>query len=284
MDPQRGHLHADGLLHAHRALAAAAVLCGLLPAPAAGQTSVEVSPLRIELKAGPGSATTQAVTLTNAGKEAVRIRAVLSDWTLSMDGAPQFEGSEKGGPFSATEWVRIAPPEQVIPAGGEGTVRFSLSVPPEVTPGGYRTGILFEFSPASGDPAARAREVVFRSRIASLIYVNIGEPPASVELTDLQIRTLDAQTQVVALVKNTSRRTVRTKGSLVLSDATGIAVRDVVVPDVPILPESEREVAMVAVDASDGRPLPAGTYRVELKLDVAQAALIVGETVLTVAK
>ena len=51
--------------------------------------------------------------------------------------APQFEGVPEGGPYSATSWIRVAPPEQVIEPGKEATVRFSMSVPPTIYPGGY---------------------------------------------------------------------------------------------------------------------------------------------------
>lgn len=246
---------------------------------AAAQVSVEVSPLRVELQAGPGATATQAVTVSNAGTEAIRVRARLTDWGLSRDGSPQFEGTPEGGPYSATDWVRIAPPEQVLEPGREGTVRFSLAVPADAAPAGYRTAILFEFNPAA-EPAAGGRQVQFRSRIATLIYVNVGAPPVDVELTDLRIRPGPEQTQVIAILANTSRRSVRTKGTLTLFDAAGTAVREVTVPDVPVLPESEREVAIQAFEAA--APLPAGTYRVEVKIDVGMPALLVGETTLTV--
>lgn len=255
----------------------------LAAAPVAGQVSVEVSPLRVELQAGPGGTTTQAVTITNDGREAVRVRASLSDWELSRDGAPQFEGAPQDGPYSATSWVRIAPPELVIDAGKQGIVRFSVAVPAAVEPAGYRTGVLFEFGPASGDPIPQKRAVQFKSRIATLIYLNVGQPAAAVELTDLQVRPGDAQTQVVATLKNTSRRTVRTKGSLFVYDTGGAAIRQVPVPDVPVLPESEREVAIVALDGS-APALPAGDYRVEVKIDAGMAELLVGETTLKVQK
>jgi hypothetical protein len=44
-----------------------------------------------------------------------------------------------------------------------------------------------------------------------------------------------------------------------------------------VLPESEREVATPAINP-DKSALPAGDYRVELKIDVGMAAVIVGET------
>ena len=282
MDLQHRHVHADGPLHAERSLIFGLAAFLLWAAPAVAQISVEVSPLRVELAAGPGSTTTQGITVINAGKEPVRVRAVVTDWELSKDGSPQFEGAVEGGPYSATSWVRVAPPEQVIEPGKETTVRFSMTVPPGAEPGGYRTGVLFEFGPSTGDPAGRAREVMFKSRIATLIYVNIGQPAVAAELTDLRVRNSGPQLQIVATVKNTSRRYVRTKGNLLVYDQTGKTVREVPVPDVPLLPESEREVMMVVVDPEKNLTLAAGEYRVELRIDVGLPALLVGETTLKV--
>ena len=61
----------------------------------------------------------------------------------------------------------------------------------------------------------------------------------SVELTDLQQRTAGRQpVSIVAMLKNTSRRSVRTKGTLVIYDAAGRTLSQTPVPDVPVLPES----------------------------------------------
>ncbi len=262
-------------------IAALSVVAMMAAAPAAAQTSVEVSPLRVELKAAPGGTTTQAITVANTGTEAVRVRATISDWHLSRDGSPQFV--EAADPkYSASAWLRVAPPEIVIDAGKEATVRFTLTVPAGASAAGYRTGILFEFSPPSGAVAGRGRSVEFRSRIATLIYANVGEPPAALELTDLQIRrTPDQPAQVIAVLKNTSRRTVRTKGTLTVYDKSGAVVSQTVVPDVPVLPESEREIAILAINPDQPAP-PPGEYRVEVKIDAGMPALIVGETTIKV--
>ncbi len=63
-------------------------------------------------------------------------------------------------------------------------------------------------------------------------------------------------------------------------DDTGLAIENITVPDVPVLPESERELTIRAADAV--KTLPAGRYKVELKLDLGMPALVVGETTLTV--
>ena len=260
--------------------ALAAALAIGTPAQAAAQTSIEASPLRIEMTAPPGSSHTQAVTVMNPGKERVRVKTYLTDWHLSKEGAPQFEKPTDGRPYAAAGWVRFAPPEFMLDPGKQGVVRFTVTVPSDVQPGGYRTGLLFEFVPETPDPAAKARQVIFRSRIATLVYVHVGQPAPAVELTNLEIRGTGERTQIVAALKNTSRRSVRTKGTLQLYDGNGIAVAQLIVPDVPVLPESEREVAINTADSK--QPLVAGTYRVELKLDVGMAALLVGETTMRI--
>jgi P pilus assembly chaperone PapD len=266
-----------------RAAFCALLLLAASPRAVGAQVSVEVAPLRIELQAGPGSVANQAITVQNSGKEPLRVRARITDWDLARDGAPQFEGVPEGGPYSATAWVRVAPPELVVDPGKEGIVRFSLTVPQGIEPAGYRTGILFEFLPPGLDPGKKGRgEVQFRSRIASLIYVNVGTPPIAVELTDLLSRDTKEGLRVIAVLKNTSKRTVRTKGTLTLFDRAGATIAQLPIPDVPLLPERERE---VAIPTSEGdKRLPAGEYRVELKIDVGMAAVIVGETTLKVPK
>jgi len=282
MDLQHRHLHTNNSVYPQRALVIALGALLLHAPPASAQISVEVSPLRVELTAGPGSTTTQAITVANAGAEAVRVRAIATDWDLSRDGAPQFEGVPEGGPYSATSWIRVAPPEQVIEPGKETTVRFSMSVPATIQPGGYRTGVLFEFGSAAINPVGRGRQVMFKSRIATLIYVSVGQPTMVAELTDLTVRTLGKQTQVVATVKNSSRRYVRTRGNLILLDQGGRSVREFPVPDVPLLPESEREVSITVIDPDKPTPIEPGEYKVEVRMDVGLPALLVGETTLKV--
>jgi P pilus assembly chaperone PapD len=269
-----------------RWLTAVALAAGAVVArPAAAQVSIEASPLRVEVQAVPGGTNTQSVTLTNVGGQPVRVRASLADWYLSREGTPQFEEPGPARPFTASGWVRFAPPEFIIRGGQQGTVRFTVTVPQGAEAAGYRTGLLFDFSPDEPDGVVRAKQVTVRSRIATLIYVHVaqagpaGHPPASVELTDLQVRTKE-QTEVVATLKNVSRRSVRTKGTLVLYDKSGAVVLQVPVPDVPVLPESERDVAVSTGESP--KPLAPGDYRVELKIDVGQPAVIVGETTLKV--
>ncbi len=267
-----------------RSLTAAAAAAACFAAPAAGQISVEVSPLRVELAASPGGTHTQAVALTNQSDKPVRIRARVEDWYLAKDGTPQFKAAAPDAWTSAARWVRLAPPEQVVDPGKEGVVRFTTTVPAATAEGGYRAAILFEFSPPGADPVARGRDVLFQTRVATIVYINVGQPAIQVDLTNLVVRTPAGRpAEVVATLKNGSRANLRTKGTLTLYDRAGTVVRQIDVPNVPVLPESERDVAIPTAGERDP-PLVPGDYRVELKLDVGMRELLVGETVLTVAR
>ncbi|MCX6546273.1 MAG: hypothetical protein NTV05_17915 [Acidobacteria bacterium] len=286
----RAHVQMDllkGLRQARRrAVHAAAAMLLLIAPPAAfaqESLSIEVTPLRVELKMGVGATHTQVVTLRNDAKKAARIRARVDDWYLSRDGTPQFKPADPSDPFSAASWVRVNPPEQLAAAGATALVRFSTTVPAGTKEGGYRCAVMFEFAPPDADPVARSRDVMFRGRVATLLYVTVGTPVPSVDLTDLQIRTpKDGAPAVVATLTNTSRTHVRTKGTLAFYDAAGRLVRQVAIPNVPVLPASEREVSIPS--SGEGQtPLPPGKYRVEVKIDVGQPALIVGETTMEIA-
>ena len=210
MDAQHRHLLDRDYLHHRRTLAAAllAVFVGASGAVAAQDTlSVEVTPLRVEARLKPGASHTQAVTLKNDGPKAVRIRARADDWYLSLDGTPQFKLASPGEPYSADGWVRLNPPEQVLEPGATGIVRFTATAPAGAKEASYRCAVMFEFERPDADPAAKNREVMFRGRVATVLYATVGSPMAAVEMTDLEGRVLPNRApEVVATLANTGRR------------------------------------------------------------------------------
>lgn len=261
-----------------------AAVVGLAPAWAIAQVSVQVTPLRVELSGQPGDSHTEAITLTNQGATPIRVRSTIEDWHLSKDGTPQFGPAPAGTWWSAATWLRLAPPEQVVEPGREAVVRFTLAVPDGTDPAGYRAAIMFEFADPAANPATGGKQVTFRSRIATVIYVTVGQPPVAVDLTNLVVRgEAGKPPQLIATLDNTGRVHVRTKGLLTIYNQSGTVVREVDLPSAPVLPESEREVAIPIGDERDP-PLAPGAYRVEVKIDVGLRALLVGETVLTIAR
>ena len=122
------------------------------------------------------------------------------------------------------------------------------------------------------------------AKIVRNLLIFTGSQRMAAEMTDLGVRNTGTQTQVVATIRNSSRRYVRTRGTLVLYDQSGRNVREVPVPDVPLLPESEREVAISLVDPDKQLTVAPGDYKVEVRIDVGLPALLVGETSLKVLK
>jgi P pilus assembly chaperone PapD len=285
MTPPRGRRR-EG--RGNRCLAALLGALGILvcSTPRVSAQSVEVSPLRVELATRPGDTHTQAVTLTNQGSDPVRVRARVRDWFVSRDGTPQFDAAlpEPERPFMASAWVRLAPPEQVIQPGQQGIVRFTTMVPADTIDGGYRAAILMDFGPAGAAPIVERRSVQFRSRVATLLYVAVGKPPVAIEMVDLASRVSEDQPSViVATLRNTGRAAARTTGTVLVRDGAGQTVRTLKIPNVPVLPMAERELAIPTAGEGEDT-LPRGEYRIEIRLDVGMPELLVGETTLRVVR
>jgi hypothetical protein len=179
--------------------------------------------------------------------------------------------------------VRINPAEQVLQPGATGQVRFTTTTPAQTMPAGYRAAIMFDLLPAGADAVLKVKGVQFQGRVATLLYVTVGEPKPAVELIDLQTRASGPTPGVVATLRNKGRVHVRTKGQMLVYGKSGAVVRRIVVPDVPVLPESEREVVIRLAEEGQ-QPLPAGEYRVEIRIDVGLSELLVGETTVTIGK
>ena len=176
-------------------LTVAALLMGALPATA--QLSVEVSPLRVELQSGPAAIRRRPSRSTTAAPR--RCESARASAT-GISRATERRNSK--GPGGRSVLGNELGPRRAAGTGDrsrQGRDRpVHLTVPPVSHQPGTAPASSSEFLPASGDPVARKREIQFSSRMATLIYVNVGKPPATVELIDLRAALARKQTQVVA--------------------------------------------------------------------------------------
>ncbi len=232
---------------------------------------------------GPGGTFTQAVTITNDEKSPARIHATVEDFYLSKDGTPQFRPADATIPFSAASWMRLNPVEQVLQPGASGVVRFTITAPAGTPPGGYHGAIVFAVTPP-GTEGVVSKGVMFTTRVATIVYITVGSPKPAVDLVDVQgVEQRGKPPAVLATLKNTGSVHVRTKGTLTIYDKSGTVLRRIAVPDVPVLPQTERDVAIPT--AEDGQaPLPAGDYKVEVRIDIGLPELLVGQTTVTIGR
>lgn len=265
-----------GLILAGLAAAVWTGVCG--PAHAQGGLAVEVTPLRVELKMAAKATHTQVITLRNDGKEPMVVRARVDEYWLSDDGTPQFKFAAANTPFSAAAWVRLNPSTVTIAPGQTASVRATTTVPADALDGAYRCAVMFEFDPPGLDLKSARKDMQFRGRVATIVYATVGAPKTAIDLVDLQVQAARGGAhEVIATLTNTGRGYARTKGTIVIAAAGGAVIRQLPLPGVPVLPESRRQFR-VSTSGPGQSPLEPGHYTVEVRIDVGQAALIVGET------
>ena len=233
--------------------------------------SISVAPIRVEHNVPAGGNLTEAISILNDDSSPVHVRVRIEDWSLTKDGAVGFVpgGSQ---PFSAAPWIKVNPREFDLQPGQSQGVRYSLTVPKETAPGGYRAAIIFATVPRPS-PGEKQKQVMLEGRIATILYETVGRPAPSGEITGLSVITSkEGKPEFLVSFKNTGSVHLRTRGEIRVRDKAGKEIGKAPLPDLPILPRSDRDFK-VAWEAK----LPAGEYVAELLMDIGRKELLAGE-------
>jgi len=241
----------------------------------AADVSISVTPIRVEHRAIQGERGTDMISVANEGAAPTRLKVLIEDWILSKDGTPIFM---KAGahPYSCVEWIKINPVDFRIGSGQTKEVRYTITVPQGIPDGGYRTAIIFETAP-DGIPGEKNRNVQVKGRIVTIVYVVVGNPAPAGHAYGLKPAFRKDGVDFFISLKNTGKVHFRTKGTLTVKDSNGQKVAEIGMPDVPILPESEREIKI-----SSEKPLPKGSYSALAVIDIGSRDLIGAETTFSV--
>ncbi len=245
---------------------------------ASGQANFGLSPVRIEVDARPGRPLTDAIEVTNEARETARLRVYAEDWRLERDGAVAFSRAGTGR-RSASTWVRINPTEFDLPAGSTSDVRFTVTVPAGAPAGSYRSAIVVEQVPRRGPGDVPGSSVSVRPRVATILYVRVGDPIPDGAITALVYRGRQGLTRTLRMtVTNPGGVHFRTKGKILLEDpATKKVLYKLDIPDAPVLPESVRDVPIAVPPA-----VKPGTYHVRAELEIGRPEILVHEDQVTV--
>ena len=211
----------------------------LLPASAAADINLDVTPLRLQLHVMPGAEYTEAVEVLNLGEEPVRMHAYLEDWFMDEVGTPIFRTAATMT-TSASPWITSAPSDFLLEPGETEHVRFTVRVPEDAEDGGYHCAIILENLPIK-TPDPRERNVQVRGRIGTMIYVTVGHPKKSARIEDMQpFQRSDGTAAVRLEIKNDGEDFVRLKGNVGLIKNNSAFGSVEGLPDVPILPGNNR--------------------------------------------
>ncbi|MGO1183088.1 MAG: WxL protein peptidoglycan domain-containing protein [Micrococcaceae bacterium] len=140
----------------------------LTPALEADQADTASEEPRVSFRASvdPGGSVEDAVTLTNFSATEATFTLQAADGVVSESGAFDIlrPGEENTG---AGQWIELEQTEVTVPADGEVTVPFTLTVPENATPGDHPAGIAASVSSGSED------DVAMVSRVGTRIHLRV---------------------------------------------------------------------------------------------------------------
>ena len=235
------------------------------------EVSISVSPIRVEHLVKQGEKGTDMISVTNDGTAPTRLRVSIEDWALTRDGNPMFMKAENSR-YSCAEWIRINPVDFRLAPGQTREVRYTIAVPQGVEDGGYRAAIIFETVP-DVTPGEKVKRVFLRGRIVTILYELVGKPTPEGHSKGLRVELKKEGVDLIVALQNTGKVHYRTKGSITVKDSDGKKAFEVDMPDVPVLPESEREVKV-----SYDKTIPKGKYTATAVMDIGKKELIGAET------
>ena len=237
--------------------------------------SISVSPIRVEHLVKPGEKGTDMISVTNDGTDGTRLKVTIEDWKLTKDENPTFVkvGSD---PYSCAEWIRINPVDFRIGPSQTREVRYTVSVPPEIQEGGYRAAIIFETVP-DVTPGQKVKRVLLKGRIVTMVYEVVGKPSIEGHASGLKAEPKKDGVDFVLTLQNTGKVHYRTKGTFTVRDASDQKAFEVDIPDVPVLPGSDRDIRI-----RHDKPIPKGKYSALAVVDIGKTELIGAETTFTI--
>ena len=243
---------------------------------AAQSLSLGLSPMREEFRLAAGEIVTRVLRLSNASKDAVRVRAEVLDFNIDDMVTPQFaKHIASEAIFSCRSWLRINPMETDLQPESGMTVRYTLRVPPDTPEGGYHCAAGFRTLAfrQSDEPGTSIRSAV---RVVAAFYVLVGEPVIDGSPTGLGLA-YDPATerwQAVLTIENQGRRYFRPSGQLELLNEQEETVETAQIPPIPVLPRRKQRVPMLLEKVEAGR-----SYTLRLQIDLGGGEIIEGSRV-----
>jgi hypothetical protein len=240
----------------HRKKASRFFLLFLLSAAAIkGQTSLTVSPLHADLEASAGKTKKGTFTVGNDSARAMKVLAQAEDWTFKEDGQIVLAGAADQYQFSCKNWIRLDSRDFILKPGERRLVSWTMTVPPDTSPGHYWTALSFEAAEEAG--ADERDSLMIRGKIMASVFVLVGKAPAQGEITDVTLADRDRRTTAIIHFKNSGRSYFTTSGSLKIKDALGKKIFETDLPEEIVLPGIGKDLEIELEER-----LPSGTYTV----------------------
>jgi len=214
----------------------------------------------------PGSETTVVVNLdyhsTAENSQPVRIVASINDWTIDRDGQVQFARANTL-PNSASSWLLYSPAETTVIPGNLHSIRVTITVPKDATPGDHLSSLIVEQRPENLKLNENRRQVVIRYRMAAVFYIKVPQLSRQGSLESLRAEATSNQLTITPLLKNSGNSVIRPLSSLKVTNSSGISVAESPQKEsLPLLGGAELLQPLVLETQ-----LAPGTYTVKYRVD-----------------
>jgi len=222
------------------------------------------APIKISAKPGQVLTTNYRLALDEADPR-THFKVEVQDWWRSEDGRQSFYAPAGSISRSCGHWVSANPMEATVSGGQALQIRLTVSVPPEVRPGGYWCALSVDEMP---DPLAVDPEGVvgvrFLASVSTGVYVYIDPVERGADVLNIEVD----GTQATARIQNTGNTPTAVEGRfefLRAGESTPVAV--VALPRNMLLTEPVPTAAL-SVALPSPADLPSGRYTVRLILDI----------------
>lgn len=248
------------------ALLLAAILTpALLAAVAFGaplHQALTVSPPLQELSADPGATVSGAVTITNQGARRMRMTVHARDFAVGDEEGRVEITDRPGDAYGLAVWMRIEGDQSFdLEAGQSRSVRFRVEVPRDAPPGGRYGAVVFAQAP-DPDPQAVQIAPALGALVALRVRGTVVER-LSAGAADAAPAVSWGEPAVLRFrLRNEGNVHVRTRGSVRITNALGIRVAELPLPETNVFPETVRRVDVPWADEVPfyARPLLAGPH------------------------
>lgn len=226
-----------------------------LSAEASSTPVIEITPSRYELLVEPRGQSVQSMKISNLGSEEMSFTAVTHDWDMSPDGSLLLLDSGSTSQ-SASNWIRFNPKKFTIGGSQSQFIRFSVSVPPNVQPGEYRTALVLT-------PETRLemkKGLYVQPTFAILVYVNVPEIRRNGEMQEVKITVDESSTYFLeGQIRSKGNAHLRLTGEYFLINEEGREIQNQQIGKILILPGRTDSFKI-----SLGKNLTPGKYKVKL--------------------
>ena len=242
---------------------------------------IAISPSRVELPMLPGTEKTLVVNLiyTSVTESAAptRIFAYLGDWDISREGKIGFYAPGTR-PNSASPWLIYSPTEETIIPGRTHSIRVTISVPADATPGDHLAALFVEPRMDNIKLKENTKQVQMKFRLASLFYIMVPDLKRKGALDNLKAEATDKAVMVTARLKNIGNSRIRPVCSARVTDLAGMVVAEIEnLEPLPLLGGNEMDMPVMFQ-----KVLPSGTYTVQFRADFGEGDIVEGQTPLVV--